>query len=112
MTELVDRSVVESFLPLSEPDAYILASLRRGDKHGYAIGSHVQELSEQAVVIQPGNLYTALKRFREAGCIQEVPQAANGKKNRRVYTLTDLGKSVAQAELERREFLLDVLYRK
>jgi DNA-binding PadR family transcriptional regulator len=95
-------------LPISEATFYILLSLAVQPRHGYAIMKDVQSLSGNRIVLATGTLYGALKRLLELGWVvrlDSADSAAAGRK-RIVYRLTDLGRSVLDAEILRLDGLV------
>jgi DNA-binding PadR family transcriptional regulator len=80
----------------AEPSLRILVSLSGGPKHGYAIMTHVEEISGSPM--GPGTLYGALARLERRGLIE----ALEPEDRRRPYRLTGLGTSALQAQLESR----------
>jgi DNA-binding PadR family transcriptional regulator len=97
------------FLPLSETTLYILVSLAPGPLHGYAIAKDVQALSENRVLLSVSTLYTTLKRLLEDGLIERVGEAQEPDESgrpRKVYTLTERGRSILGAEKKRLRALL------
>jgi len=99
-----------SHLPLREPTFFILLSLSPGPKHGYAILKEVEALSDGRVRLSTGTLYGAIKRLLEDGWIRRVndPQPNNTQRERKPYTLTELGRRVLTAEIDRLRKLVDV----
>jgi DNA-binding PadR family transcriptional regulator len=97
-------------LPLSDAVLHILLCLADGPAHGYAILQEVEARSDGAVRMGTGTLYSAVKRLREAGIIEEQP--APGDARRRNYALTPLGRAVLRAETGRLESLLRIARRK
>jgi DNA-binding PadR family transcriptional regulator len=97
-----------SQLPLTEPTFFILLSLAPGPRHGYAIMKDVQYLSRERVVLSTGTLYSALKRLLDQGWIRRAEDPYHGKdgRQRKAYLLTDLGRRILQAEVERLEGLV------
>jgi DNA-binding PadR family transcriptional regulator len=87
---------VETYLPLSEVTSYILLSLAPGPRHGYAIMKDVQALSKERVILSTGTLYGAIKRLLEQEWIERVddPYANSSGRQRKVYRLTELGRSI------------------
>ena len=61
----------EEYLPLNHADFHILLALADDERHGYAIMLHVEELTEGAVRLGPGTLYTSIKRLLASGLITE-----------------------------------------
>ena len=99
-----------SRLALREPTFFILLSLSPGSKHGYAILKEVRELSEGRVRLSTGTLYGAIKRMLDDGWICRVddPLPNTTKRDRKVYALTERGRRVLNAEIERLRRLVDV----
>lgn len=95
--------------PLTETTFFILASLAAGPRHGYAIMKDVQALSEGRIRLSTGTLYGALKRMLEQGWIVRLDGAdpeAQGRRQRKLYSLTPAGQRLLQAELERLQTLV------
>lgn len=89
----------ESFLPLHETVAFILAALLDSPKHGYAISKFVEERSEGTVRIAIGNLYVTLKRLLDQGLIEPDPTAQeDDRRKTKTYRLTGLGAQVLSLE--------------
>ena len=89
--------------PLTEATLFIMISLLPKSKHGYAIMKDVHALSKGRVVLSTGTLYGALKRLLERGWIQRVDGSApvSTGRLRKAYSLTDLGRQVLSAEVQR-----------
>jgi DNA-binding PadR family transcriptional regulator len=107
MTSLTD---VQEYLPLREATFFITLSLSQGPKHGYAIMREVETLSEGRVLLSTGTLYGAIKRLLDQGWIRRVNQAGGPVSNRerKEYELTELGRRVLAAEVERLNSLVTV----
>ena len=99
-----------SRLPLREPTFLILLSLSPGPRHGYGILKEVEALSEGRVRLSTGTLYGAIKRLLDDGWIRRVddPQPNNTQRKRKAYVLTELGRRVLNAEIERLRKLVTV----
>ena len=80
---------------------WILAALLDGEKHGYAIGRHVEKRSDGDVRIAVGNLYVTLQRLHGLGWIEEVRRVEDAGGRRRVYRLTGLGEAVLLEDRDR-----------
>jgi DNA-binding PadR family transcriptional regulator len=98
-------------LPLRPRDYLILVALSGGELHGYALIREIEGLTEQAVRMDPANLYRALRRLALQGLVAEsesrtAPDA--GDERRRYYALTPAGRDVAAAESRRLEQLTGV----
>ena len=99
-----------SHLPLREPTFFILLSLSPGPKHGYAILKQVEALGEGRVRLSTGTLYGAIKRLLDDGWIRRVddPLPNGTKRQRKTYALTEQGRRVLNAEIERLHKLVSV----
>lgn len=83
---------------------HILLALSAGEMHGYRIMQKVKEDSSGQFSVGPGILYTTIKRLLEEGLIEESdqrPDPALDDQRRRYYRLTNLGRQVLSAEVER-----------
>ena len=67
----------------------ILAVLRRGDSHGYAITQAMQEAGFGRVT--GGGLYPVLGRLEEAGLVMARWAEGDGGPGRKIYALTEAG---------------------
>lgn len=101
-----------SSLPLREPTFFIMLSLSPGPKHGYAIMKEVETLSEGRVQLSTGTLYGAIKRLLDDGWIGRVddPLPNDTERERKAYALTELGRRVLNAEVERLRKLVKVAH--
>jgi DNA-binding PadR family transcriptional regulator len=99
-----------SYLPLREPTFFILLSLSPGPKHGYAILKEVEALSERRVMLSTGTLYGAIKRLLDNDWIKRVndPLPNGTERERKAYALTEQGRRVLNAEIQRLEKLVSV----
>ncbi|HTX90657.1 MAG TPA: PadR family transcriptional regulator [Anaerolineales bacterium] len=100
------------FLPLSETTLYILLSLAPGPKHGYAIAKEVQALSKDQVILSVSTLYTTLKRLLEVGLIERAGDDSEPDESgrpRKIYALTERGRSILSAEKNRLRSLLAIV---
>jgi DNA-binding PadR family transcriptional regulator len=94
----------QDFLPLTQAVFHILLALVDSERHGYGIMQEIAALTEGNFNILPGTLYTSLQRMVQEGLIEESrtrPDPAFDDERRRYYRLTDLGRRVAAAEVQR-----------
>lgn len=98
---------ITDHLPLSPRDLLILAVLAEGPLHGYGIVKAVEERSRSGVLLDPANLYRALRRMRELAWVREEPTPDGEDTRRRTFAVTEGGRAVLTAELRRLERLLD-----
>src|SRR5262245_32629335 len=99
-------TVPEDLLPLQPAAFHILVALGDADRHGYAVMQEVGERTGGAFRLNPGTLYTSIRRLLEQGLIQELderPDPEDDDERRRYYRLTPLGRAVARAETARLE---------
>ncbi|MFU8773775.1 MAG: PadR family transcriptional regulator, partial [Anaerolineales bacterium] len=95
-------------IPLTEATFFILLSLAPGPKHGYGIMQEVELLSDGRLKLSTGTLYGGIKRLLEIGWIEKVehPEEGAPPRERRLYQLTDIGRSILKAETERMQQLV------
>ena len=82
-------------------DLLILATLRQGPLHGYAVVEKLRDESEGAFDLAEGTVYPALYRLERAGLLASRWTSAEGRR-RRVYRLTRRGR--AELDRERKEW--------
>lgn len=94
--------------PLTEATFFILLSLSPSPKHGYAIMKEVKMLSKGRISFSTGTLYGALRRLLEQGWIRRVsdPEPNPTDRERKAYALTERGRKVLDAEIERLKSLI------
>lgn len=98
----------QPFLPLTEPVFFILLSLVHRPQHGYAIMKETAVASDGRVQLSTSTLYSAIKRLLEQGLIERVSAesgAANGRE-RKAYQLTEQGRRLLNAEINRLQSLV------
>jgi DNA-binding PadR family transcriptional regulator len=108
----ISKSGAESYLPLKTQWFHIMLSLAGEEQHGYGIMQEVFEHTGGKVRLWPATLYGSLKRLIETELIEEsderpIPELDDAR--RRYYRLTDLGRSVLDAERERLENLVRLM---
>ncbi len=99
----------ESSLPLTPAVLDIMVALGNEEMHGYAIMQEVRRRTEGRRRLAPGTLYRSLRQMEERGWVVESevrPEPGLDDERRRYYRLTDLGRRVILAELERLEGLV------
>ena len=93
--------------PLSESYFYILLCLAKGANHGYGIMQMTERLSGGEVLIGSGTMYGATGNMMKKGWIREIMSNEAGTERRRLYQLTDSGREVLRAEVERLRRMLE-----
>jgi DNA-binding PadR family transcriptional regulator len=99
----------ESLLPLPTAAFHILVALADTDRHGYAVMQEVAQRTGGKIRLNPGTLYTTIKRLLEQGLIDELderPDPESHDERRRYYRLTRFGRQVAEAEMARLNAML------
>ena len=82
---------------LTESMFYVLLSLLRADRCGTEMADFASARTGGRVRMGPGTLYAILAKFEEEGLIREV--GVDGR--RRTYRLTEAGRALYAAEVER-----------
>ena len=98
-------------MALRSIEFHILLALAPEERHGYAILSEVELLTEGEIQLEPGTLYRALHRMLKDGWVVEStrrPAADQDDERRRYYRLTPAGRKIAMAEAERLQRLVNV----
>jgi transcriptional regulator len=72
----------------------------RGTLHGYAITSHIQQVSADMLRVEEGSLYPALHRMEQEGWVRAEWGTTEKNRQARFYTLTALGKKQLATEEE------------
>ena len=91
-------------MALRSIEFHILLALAPEERHGYAILSEVEGLTDGEIQLEPGTLYRALHRMLKNGWVAESarrPAADQDDERRRYYRLTPLGRRIASTEAER-----------
>ena len=92
---------------LTEVIFFILLSLYT-HKHGYAIMQFIENETNGRLSLGAGTLYGALNSLQEKGWIEPYGMSDGRKKE---YIITEEGKKIANAELERIRSLVDAAER-
>ena len=88
--------ILKTFLPMTETAYYILLSLTE-PRHGYGIILHVEDLTRGRIKLGSGTVYGTLTKFQNKGVISVF----SDEDRRTVYEITDIGKTLILAEIER-----------
>lgn len=97
---------LQRLFPLTPAVFYVLFSLAEGPKHGYAMMQDVLAMSDQAVHLGPGTLYSTIQRLLELDLIEEtegIGTPSDHESRRRYYKLTRMGRTVLDTEISRME---------
>jgi transcriptional regulator len=78
----------------------ILKTLARiGPMHGYGIAQHIQQMSEDVLVVEEGSLYPALQRMLIKGWLLGEWKQTENNRRARFYKLTSNGRKQLATEL-------------
>lgn len=92
----------ETFLPLTPLTLSVLVALGERPRHGYALMKDLEALDVPALVSGAGSLYAALDRLTESGLLAAEEDLEDPRRRRR-FSVTELGRRVALAEMRRLE---------
>jgi DNA-binding PadR family transcriptional regulator len=92
--------------PVSDQLFHILLSLVDRPRHGYGIIQEVEARTGGSVRLGAGTLYSAVKRIRVWGWVEEVRAPTGEDGRRRYYGLTNEGRHVVRSEARRLEDLV------
>ena len=96
------KNDLNTFLPLPPAALHILICLAGEPRHGYGMMQDVLRQSNGQYRLGPGTLYDNLRKLMDQGLVEEGRRnAANDDPRRRYYALTNLGRGVLQADVER-----------
>lgn len=73
-------------------DMLVLRTLRAGQMHGYGIAKAIRATSNEALDIEFGSLYPALKRLEAKGWIASEWETSEHNRRAKFYKLTAAGK--------------------
>jgi transcriptional regulator len=82
-------------------DMLILKVLQVEPMHGWGITKRIQRVSEGALQVNQGSLYTSLLRMTRAGWIKSEWRVTENNRRARYYILTRAGEKQLGAEEER-----------
>ena len=93
--------------PLTESYFYILLCLYDRPRHGYGIMQKVAAKSDGNVKIGSGTMYGAVSNMLKKGWIIEIESDDPEDKRKRLYQLTQEGRTVLNEEISRFRLLVD-----
>jgi PadR family transcriptional regulator, regulatory protein PadR len=86
-------------------DMLILQTLQWGARHGYGITQAIRASSNDALHVETGSLYPALRRMERAGLVAASWKQSESKQRVREYRLTARGKRQLSSSRSRWEQL-------
>jgi DNA-binding PadR family transcriptional regulator len=90
------EKVLKKYIPMTETAFYILLSLTN-PRHGYGIVKHVEEISGTRIRLGSGTVYGTLTKMQKDGIITVF----SDEERKTVYEITDVGKKLILAEINR-----------
>lgn len=87
--------------PLKRTEFLVLAALEDGPLHGYGLVRAIEERTDGAVSIRPGDLYRVLHRLVQRGLLEETGRRKlrDNQERRTTYRSTRLGKTALRQEV-------------
>jgi transcriptional regulator len=79
-------------------DALILKALSGGELHGYGIVDWIRQVTDDALQIEDGALYTSLHRMEDRGWLRSDWGISDRGRRAKFYSLTREGRRRLQAE--------------
>lgn len=79
-------------------DLLILKTLQREALHGYAIAQHIQQRSDDVLVVEEGSLYPSLYRMEQKGWIEAEWGKSENNRRAKFYSLTRAGRKQLEEE--------------
>ena len=87
----------------------ILATLRDGPAHGYALARTIERRTENALQLREGTLYPALHALERDGLVQSAWETPPNGRERKTYTLTENGaKKLSEWSMSWQQFVVAV----
>lgn len=93
----------KSLEQLTDSVFYIMAGFTE-PRHGYAVMSLIEELTDGQVVIGPASLYTIIKKLMNESYIELYDDTDS---RRKVYVLTEKGREVLKQDIDRRKTMVE-----
>ena len=79
-------------------DMLILKALSLEPMHGFGIGRRIEQVSRGVFKVNPGSLFTALKRLERAGWLKAEWRWSENARRAKYYALTRAGRKQLEAE--------------
>jgi transcriptional regulator len=79
-------------------DMLILKALSLEPMHGFGIGRRIEQVSRGVFKVNPGSLFTALKRLERAGWLNTEWRWSENARRAKYYSLTRAGRKRLAAE--------------
>src|SRR5215471_7065771 len=87
------------FLP-GTLESLVLKTLTRGPMHGYAIARRIEDVTDEALLVEEGSLYPALYRMERRGWIDAEWGTSELGRRAKFYRLTRKGRQQLASDTE------------
>jgi DNA-binding PadR family transcriptional regulator len=101
---MMDQHIKKVYVPMTETAFYILFCLQQPN-HGYGIVRRVEELTHGAIKLTPGTMYGSLSKMEK----DKVICLLREENMRKIYQITDLGRTILDLECKRIRRLNQIL---
>ncbi len=81
-------------------DVLILKTLSPGPLHGYAVSRSIRDATDDALQVDEGALYPALRRLEKRGLVVGSWGVTDTGREARFYALTETGRRALEGEVE------------
>jgi len=85
---------------LKQIDFLVLAVLQNGPLHGYGIVQRLEEMTEGAVALRPGDVYRVLYRMQRAHLLAPSGESETPTGRRANYAITSSGQRLLSSQAE------------
>ena len=80
-------------------DVLILKALSWGPRHGYAVAEWIKTVTDEALLVEEGPLYTALHRLERQGWLSSEWGYSENNRKAKYYQVTAAGRRQLRAEV-------------
>lgn len=80
-------------------DLLVLKAVSWGPRHGYAVAEWVRTITDEALLVEEGPLYTALHRLERKGWVAGEWGYSDNNRRAKYYELTRLGRQQLRSEV-------------
>jgi transcriptional regulator len=80
-------------------DLLILKALSWGPRHGYAVAEWIHQVTDRALLVEEGPLYTALHRLEKQGWLTAEWGISDNNRRAKYYTLSREGRAQLRTEV-------------
>jgi PadR family transcriptional regulator, regulatory protein PadR len=92
-------------------DLLVLQTLALGPRHGHGIATTIQQMSEDALLVDHGSLYPSLQRLERAKLISSGWGSSDNNRRARFYQLTKKGRARLTHETDKWERMVRAVTR-